>query len=78
MKKLFKNIDPATTIIPFVVILSCCLVFLIVPESSTSVLGSIRSFIDNKLGLYYLIMGLGVFFISLYIAFSKYGDIRLG
>ena len=78
MKKLFKNIDPATTIIPFVVILACCLVFLIVPESSTAVLAAIRSFIDNKFGLYYLIMGLGVFLISLYIAFSKYGDIRLG
>ena len=51
--------------------------FLIAPESSTAVLASIRSFIDNEFGLYYLIMGLGVFFISIYIAFSRYGDIRL-
>ena len=76
--KLFKNVDPVTTVIPFICILLCCGVFLIAPESSTAVLASIRSFIDNEFGLYYLIMGLGVFFISIYIAFSRYGDIRLG
>ncbi|HIU77943.1 MAG TPA: BCCT family transporter, partial [Candidatus Avilachnospira avicola] len=76
--KIFKNVDPVTTIIPFTIILLCCLVFLIAPESSTAVLSGIRSFIDNKFGLYYLVMGLSVFLISLYIAFSKYGSIRLG
>ena len=59
--KLFKNVDPVTTVIPFICILLCCGVFLIAPESSTAVLASIRSFIDNEFGLYYLIMGLGVF-----------------
>ena len=30
------------------------------------------------MGSYYLLIGLGVFFCSLYMAFSRFGNIRLG
>ena len=41
-------------------------------------MGSIRGFLGDELGVYYLIIGLGVFFTSLYMAFSRYGKIVLG
>ncbi len=77
MKKL-KNIDPSTTLIPFLIILFCCLMFVTDPEGSAGVLDTIRSFLGDDLGSYYLLVGLGVFLTSLYMAFSKYGNIVLG
>ena len=77
MNKL-KNIDPSTTFIPFIIILACCFFFITDPNGSSAVLGSIRGFLGDELGVYYLIIGLGVFFTSLYMAFSRYGKIVLG
>ena len=73
-----RNIDPTTTLIPFVIILICCIFFIAEPKESTAALGKIRTFLGDDLGVYYLIIGLGVFFTSLYMAFSKYGRIVLG
>lgn len=75
---IWKELDWVTTVIPFICILVLCALFMINPESSTSILESIRYFLGNELGSYYLLIGLGVFICSLYIAFSKYGTIKLG
>lgn len=77
-KKGIRRIDPATTAIPFAIILILCVFFVLRPEGSTSVIGAIRGFLGNDLGLYYLIIGLGVLLVSLYIAFSDIGKIVLG
>lgn len=77
MKRL-KNIDPFTTFVPFASILVCCAFFVLSPESSTYVVGHIRSFLGDGLGIYYLVIGLGIFITSLYMAFSRYGTIKLG
>ena len=77
MNKL-KNIDPSTTFIPFIIILACCFFFITDPNGSSAVLGGIRGFLGDELGVYYLIIGLGVFFTSLYMAFSRFGKIVLG
>lgn len=76
--KRFGNIDPYTTLVPFIFILTCCIFFVLNPEGSTNVLTSIRGFLGDDLGIYYLIIGLGIFFVSLYMAFSKYGSVKLG
>lgn len=73
-----KRIDPATTVIPLIIILTLCVLFAAKPEASTNIIGIIRSFLGDKLGLYYLIIGLGIFVISFWIAFSDIGKIRLG
>lgn len=73
-----RKIDPATTIIPFVIILLLCVFFVIKPEQSTNALSMIRNFLGDEFGLYYLIVGLGILIISLYIAFSDIGKIKLG
>ncbi len=75
---LFKKLDWVTTLIPFMSIILLCLVFTIYPGRSADTLAAIRSFLGNELGSYYLIIGLFTFLCSLYIAFSKYGSIKLG
>lgn len=73
-----RKIDPATTVIPFVIILALCALFVIKPEGSTNAVGIIRGFLGDKFGLYYLIVGLGILLVSFWIAFSDIGKIRLG
>lgn len=76
--QLHRQIDWITTLIPFAAILILCLSFFLIPEQSSHVLASIRFFLGNEFGSYYLLIGLGVFLCSLYLAFSRYGTIRLG
>ena len=38
----------------------------------------VRSFLGDEAGLYYAILGCGILACSMYVAFSKYGKIRLG
>jgi len=65
-------------IIPFVFVVALCVLFVAFPEGSYSVLGSIRKFVGDDLGSFYLFMGLGAVGVSLFLIFSKYGRIRLG
>ena len=73
-----SRIDWVTTAIPCAAIVLLCILFMVWPEQSSATLESIRFFFGDQLGSYYLVIGLGVFFLSLYIAFSRYGTIRLG
>lgn len=73
-----RKIDPFTTIIPLVCILVLCAYFIIAPKNSTKVLETIRSFLGDKLGSYYLLIGLSFFLISLWLSYSKIGSITIG
>ena len=53
-------------------------IFFFAPEQSNAVLSQIRFFFGDTFGTYYLVIGLGIFILSLYIAGSKYGNIVLG
>ena len=68
----------STVIVPFALIAFLCASFILAPEQSSNVVAQIRFLLGDALGLYYLIIGLGVFLLSIYLAFSKYGTIRLG
>ena len=73
-----RRIDPATTIVPLVIILILCGFFIADPAGSTGALSAIRDFLGDQLGVYYLIVGLGVLVVSLVISFSDIGKITLG
>lgn len=73
-----NKVDWMITLLPLCIICVLCVVFFIAPEQSNVVLSSIRFFFGDTFGSYYLIIGLGIFLLSIYIAFSKYGDIVLG
>lgn len=73
-----RKIDPITTVVPLIILIVLCATFVVSPEGSTEVLSVIRGFLGTQTGLYYLIVALGIFLVSLYIAFSDIGKVRLG
>lgn len=78
MGKNKNRIDWVITLVPLGTIVALCLLFFCFPEVSNNVLSEIRFFFGDTFGVYYLVLGLGIFMISLYLAVSKYGDIVLG
>ena len=73
-----KQIDWMITLVPLGIVVALSVLFFFMPEQSNAVLSQIRFFFGDTFGTYYLIIGLGVFLLSIYIAMSKYGDIVLG
>lgn len=73
-----KHIDWMITLMPLIIVIALCMVFFFLPEQSNVILSQIRLFFGDTFGTYYLVIGLGVFLVSWYIAFSKYGDVVLG
>ena len=77
--KQFKGqIDWVTTLVPFGIVLALAVVFMLLPEQSKIFVDTVRGFLGDTCGLYYAIFGVGVLITTLYIAFSKYGKIKLG
>lgn len=78
-KKLQKGrIDWMITLVPFILILGLAVLLFVLPEQSNTVISQVRYFFGDTLGTYYLVIGLGVLIVSIYLSFSKYGDIVLG
>lgn len=73
-----KEIDWATTLIPLFGVLVLCILFMLLPGQSTVVLNAVRGFLGNEMGIYYVLLGIGCVLCSAYMAFSKFGKIRLG
>ena len=72
------KIDWMITLLPLGIVIALCILFFFLPDQSNAVLSQIRFFFGDTFGTYYLVIGLGIFLLSLYIAGSKYGDIVLG
>lgn len=77
-EKEYKKIDWMISLLPLGIIVALCVLFFCMPEQSNAVLSQIRFVLGDTFGTYYLIIGLGVFLISFYVAGSKYGNIVLG
>lgn len=75
---LSRRLDWFITLAPFLCIVVLCVWFVRSPEQSSQLLASVRSLLGDQMGSYYLLISLGVFFCSLYMAFSRFGNIRLG
>ena len=73
-----KKIDWMITLVPLGIVVVLCVIFFFMPEQSNAVLSQIRFFFGDTFGTYYLVIGLGIFLLSLFIACSKYGTIVLG
>ena len=78
LKKQDNQIDWMITLVPFGLVICLCVLFFLMPEQSNAVLSKVRFFFGDSLGTYYLVIGLGIFVLSLFLACSKYGDIVLG
>lgn len=77
-KGLMKKLDLVTMTVPLIGIVVLCALFMILPEQSTNVLGKIRGFLGDDLGIYYVLIAAGALICSMYMAFSRYGKIKLG
>lgn len=75
---MLKKVDKSVMIIPAVIVVIAGLLVSLLPEGSTKVIGIIRNFLGNNLGVYYIVVGLAAFGLLLYFAFSKIGKIRIG
>ena len=73
-----KKIDWMLTLLPLGIVVTLCILFFFAPDRSNEILSRVRFFFGDTFGIYYLLIGLGIFLLSLYIAFSKYGGIVLG
>ena len=73
-----NRIDWMITLVPFILIMVLAVYLFIFPEQANVVIGQVRFFFGDTVGLYYLVIGVGVLLVSLFLSFSKYGDIVLG
>lgn len=73
-----NRIDYMITIIPLFLICTLSLIFFFEPEKSNLLLGKVRFFLGDTLGVYYLIIGLGIFLSTIYCVVSPLGNIVLG
>lgn len=78
MNKEKSRIDWMVTLIPLAIVVVLGIIFFMLPEQSNIVLSQIRYFFGDTFGTYYLLIGLGIFVVSIYLAFSKYGNVVLG
>ena len=79
MKTAKRNIDWATMMIPFAIVVALMGIFMIAPEQSKSTVDSLRGFFGDTIGLYYPILAIGSVVCALYVAMNnRYGSIRLG
>ena len=78
MERAEKKIDWVITLAPLGCILALSVLFIAFPAQSNQVLSGIRFLLGDTFGVYYLMIGLGIFLASLFAAFSKYGNIVLG
>ncbi len=78
IKSVNKQIDWMITLVPFILIMGLAVFLFIFPEQSNAVIGQVRFFFGDTMGLYYLVIGLAVLVISIWLSFSKYGNIILG
>ena len=74
-----RNIDWATMLIPFAIVVTMMAVFMINPEGSKNVVDTLRGFFGDTIGLYYPLLAIGCVLCAVYLAVTpKYGNIRLG
>ncbi len=72
------GIDWLITLAPFILIVGLAILLFLFPEQSNGIISQVRFFFGDTVGLYYLVIGLGVLAVSVFLSVSKYGDIVLG
>lgn len=77
-KKSLEGIDWGITLTPLLIIVVISSALMLMPEQSKRVISALRSFFVNDLGFFYILLGLGILGLAVWLAFSKYGSIQLG
>ena len=72
------KIDWMITVVPLAIVSGIAAVLLLFPKSSMKVVDLLWYVFVNKLGFFYILLGLSLVIIAVVLAFSKYGNVRLG
>lgn len=72
------KIDWMITLVPLFLIVGLCLLFFLLPDQSANATGKLFSLFGDTMGSFYIVLGLGVFLVAMFLSFSKYGKIVLG
>lgn len=72
------SLDYPLLLIPLCVIGAVCVSFFLFPQAATQALGLVRAFLNRWFSSWYALVGLMGMGVSLYLAFSPLGTIRLG
>ena len=78
MKAERGKIDWMITLVPLAIIVGLSVLFFFFPEQSNNIISKVRFLFGDTFGTYYLIIGLGIFILTIGVAVSKYGNIVLG
>jgi len=73
-----ERLDLLTMIVPLIGIVTLGILFFVAPTQSQEMLDTVRGFLGNDIGAYYILIGVMAFCTAMYMAFSKFGDVRLG
>lgn len=63
---------------PLIILAALTVLIMIFPVQSNQIISNIRNLFGNEFGVYYLLLGFIFVVIALFLAFSKYGNIKLG
>jgi len=72
------QLDWISMIVPLLGITALGVLFVVLPESSQHLLDTIRGFLGDDIGVYYILIGLLTLGATMVMAFSKVGNIKLG
>ena len=80
MKKVKRtsDIDWISMLVPLVGVVVLGVLFMTMPNQSTIVLETVRGFLGNDMSIYYILIGILAFGATMYMAFSRFGNIKLG
>ena len=70
--------DLLIIILPLLIIVCTAVLLLLFPEASQKTIELLRLVFVNKLGFFYIVLGLGMVVTAVWLAFSEYGRIKLG
>ncbi len=78
MKKNARSTDVVLIAVPLILILGMTVCFMAFSADATALLTQIRSILDNYFGSWYAILGVASLLCTLFLAFSRFGKIKLG
>ena len=73
-----KNYDWIAMLVPLCGVVLLSVLFMARPEHSKAVLQVLRDFFGDDMGIYYILAGILALGVTIYMALSRYGNIRLG
>lgn len=76
-EKNFK-VDWYVTIVPFAVVIIVGIIIAALPDAASKGFWALRNFFVNDLGFTYIIFGILMLIMSIWVSFSKFGRIKLG